>query len=287
MIRLLPLLLLMLAGCSPLGTFNAVMPRDDGAGLVAEDQLFAPGPRGMLDLYAPTSAPPRGGRPVIVFFYGGSWKSGSRGGYGFAAQALAAQGFLVALPDYRLVPEIGFPAFLEDNAKAVLWVRANARRFGGDPDRIVLAGHSAGAYNAAMLSVDPQWLGAERKAIRGFATLAGPFDFLPLDTEATVDAFGRTADLESTQPIAFASADDPPALLLHGARDDRVRPLQSRRMAAALEAAGAKAELRIYPDIGHVGIITALTPLLRANAPVLDDVARFARRVSAIPSGRP
>src|SRR3546814_8631076 len=100
-------------------------------------------------------------------------------------RAFAAQGFVVAVPDYRLVPKVRFPAFVEDSAAAVKWVRAHIARFGGDPDRIVLAGHSAGAYNAAMLAVDPQWLGPDRAAVKGWATLAGPYEFLPLDTRRT------------------------------------------------------------------------------------------------------
>jgi acetyl esterase/lipase len=143
--RLILPLLIALGGCSPLGTFNALVPKDSGAGRVAKDQAFAVGERGKLDVYAPKRAAPGAKLPVIVFFYGGSWSTGTREGYAFAGQALASKGFVVVIPDYRLVPEVRFPAFLEDGAAAVRWVRANAARFGGDPDRIVLAGHSAGA----------------------------------------------------------------------------------------------------------------------------------------------
>ena len=108
--------------------------------------------------------------PVIVFFYGGSWSSGTKDGYGFAGRALAAQGFVVAVPDYRLVPAVRFPAFLEDGAAAVRWVRAHAADFGGDGERIVLAGHSAGAYNAAMLGARRAMAGGglrRRARVRG------------------------------------------------------------------------------------------------------------------------
>ena len=104
-------------------------------------------------------------RPVILFFYGGSWNSGRRQGYAFAARALAARGFVVIVPDYRLVPDAVYPDFLRDCAAAVRWARRNAGAHGGDGERIVLVGHSAGAYNAAMLALDPGLVGADRSAV--------------------------------------------------------------------------------------------------------------------------
>lgn len=277
---LAPILLLIATSCSPLKTFNSLVPKDSGVDVVARDQVFRDGPRGRLDLYAPRR---RGGEPlpIIVFFYGGSWNSGTKDGYAFAGRALAARGFLVAIPDYRLVPEVRFPAFLEDGAAAVRWVRAHAGRYGGDPDRIVLAGHSAGAYNAAMLSLDPRWLGPDRPAIRGFAGLAGPYDFLPFDTPASRAAFGEAPDPPATQPVRFASPGDPPALLLVAGKDDLVRPRNAISLAAALRGAGVPVEVRTYDKIGHIGILTALSRLFRGKAPVLRDLAEFARKVTA------
>jgi acetyl esterase/lipase len=274
------LTLLLLAGCSTLDAFDALVPKDRGGRLVAKDEAFRQGPRGKLDVYAPRGISAGSRLPVIVFFYGGSWNSGSKAGYGFAGQALAAQGFVTIIPDYRLVRQAPYPAFLEDGAAAVRWVRANAARFGGDPDRIVLAGHSAGAYNAAMLSFDPRWLGADRAAVKGFAGLAGPYSFLPLDTQVTRDTFGHVADLESTQPAAFASKDDPPALLIAGGRDHLVFGSNSVAMAVRLSEAGVPVETHVY-DLGHVGVMTSLSTLFRGRAPVLNDIAAFARKVTA------
>ena len=275
-----PLLLLLAASCSPLKTFNALVPKDAGVAIVARNQIFREGPRGRLDLYAPrrrSEAP----LPVIVFFYGGSWNSGTKDGYAFVGRALASRGFLVAIPDYRLVPEVRFPAFLEDGAAAVRWVRAHAARHGGDPDRIVLAGHSAGAYNAAMLSLDPRWLGPDRAAVRGFVGLAGPYDFFPFDQPASVAAFGEASDPLATQPVRFASPGDPPSLLLVAGRDTLVYPRNARNLAAALRQAGVPVETRVYDEIGHIGILTALSRLFRGKAPVLKDVTDFAREVTA------
>ena len=267
-----------LAACSPLKTFDALVPKDRGAQTAVRGAAFGPAPRQRLDVYRPAGA--GSGLPVIVFFYGGSWQTGTRAGYEFAGRALAAQGFVVAVPDYRLVPEVRFPAFLEDGAAAVRWVRLNAHLFGGDPDRIVLVGHSAGAYNAAMLALDPRWLGEGRRAVRGLVGIAGPYDFLPLDGPVTRAAFG-SADAPSTQPVNFASADDPPALLLHGASDRTVYPRNSQRLAALLAAAGVDARVELYPGTGHVAIVTALARPFRGKAPVLRDTASFARRVAA------
>ena len=243
---------------------------------------YGPDARQKLDVYAPrrgagVSRP----LPTILFFYGGSWNSGERGGYGFAARALAAQGFVVVVPDYRLVPAVRFPAFLEDGAAAVRWAEANTARYGGDGTRLVLIGHSAGAYNAAMLALDPRWLGPARAAVRGFVGLAGPYDFLPLDGPVTQAAFGAWPVPAETQPIHFANAGDPPTLLLTGADDSTVRSRNSEALAARLSAAGVPVEVRSYPGVGHIGIVTALARPFRGKAPVLADVAYFAHRVTA------
>lgn len=280
------LLSALLSACSPLRTFNSVVPKDPGGALLLRGGAYGEHTLQRLDIYGPRRrghAAPASGEPlpIIVFFYGGSWQSGTREGYGFAGRALAANGFIVAIPDYRLVPEVRFPAFLEDGASAVRWVRANAARLGGDPSRIVLVGHSAGAYNAAMIALDPRWLGRERAAVRGLVGLAGPYDFLPLDGPITRSAFGAADDLAGTQPINFASAGDPPSLLLHGSGDSTVYPRNSRELARRLNAAGVDARLKLYPALGHIGIVTALARPLRGRAPVLRDIVRFAREVTA------
>jgi acetyl esterase/lipase len=284
---LLTPLIALLASCSPLKTFNAIVPTDRDAVRVARDQSFREGSRGRLDLYAPRARAANARLPVIVFFYGGSWSSGTKNGYAFVGRALAALGFLVAIPDYRLVPEVHYPEFVQDGAAAVRWVRANAGRFGGDGERIVLAGHSAGAYNAAMLALDERWLGADRAAIRGFAGLAGPYSFLPLDDPATRGAFGREHDLAATQPVSHAGAGDPAALLLVAGKDSLVYPHNAERLAAALRRTGVPVDMRTYAEVGHIGILTAIARPFRRKAPALRDVAEFAHRVTvSTPSTR-
>lgn len=270
---------LVAAACAPVRAFDTVMPKDSESAKVASDMAYGEGPRRKLDIYAPTAAHKRP-LPVIVFIYGGSWSGGTREGYHFAARALSARGFVTFVPDYRLVPEVHFPGFLQDCAEAVRWVRAHAARYGGDPDRIVLVGHSAGAYNAAMLALDPKLLGADRAAIKGFAGMAGPYDFLPLNGPIPTTTFGRWPKPEETQPIHYADSSAPPMLLLHGDKDGTVWPKNSINLDRKLRAAGAASELKIYPGVGHVGIVTALAKPFRDGTPVLTDITSFAHRVT-------
>lgn len=278
----MPLLGALAAACSPLAAFNTVVPKDGGGRLIAKGVAYGEGPRRRLDVYAPRSG--EAPRPVIVFFYGGSWNSGDRRGYAFVGRALAARGFVTVIPDYRLVPEVTYPGFVEDGAAAVRWVKANAGRYGGNGDRIVLAGHSAGAYIAAMLAVDGRWLGRDRAAVRGLAGLAGPYDFAPFTVASSRAAFGAWPNAAETQPVTHADRTSPPALLLTGADDILVRPRNSEALAGALRKAGVAAEVKRYPDIAHIGILTAIARPLRGKAPVVADLAAFAQRVTA--SGR-
>jgi acetyl esterase/lipase len=235
---------------------------------------YGQGLRRKLDVYSPAFRSRNA--PVIVFFYGGGWEDGDRGFYRFAAAALAERGIVTVVPDYRLYPEVRFPAFLHDGAEAVGWVRSHAGEFGGDPRRIFLMGHSAGAYIAAMLALDPQW---QVDDLRGIIGLAGPYDFLPLHSDVLREIFGPTETLGQTQPINFVNPAAPPMLLLHGARDRIVLPRNSTRLTARLREAGCVAEDRIYPLIGHKLLVAALARPFRLLAPVLRDCTDFIRRM--------
>jgi len=271
--------------CAPLTAFDDVTPKDPGVRRLAR-AAYAPGPRGGVDVYGPAARKEaaRDRLPVVVFFYGGSWKSGRRQDYEFAGSALAALGCIAMVPDYRLVPDVRFPAFLADCAAATAWAMAHAQDFGGDPDRVVLCGHSAGAYNALMTALDPRYLaaaGADRARLRGAVGLAGPYDFYPFDVDATRDAFGQAPDPTATQPINFVAPGAPPTLLLTGLDDETVRPRNTRALAAKLQAAGCDVATREYPKVDHADILLALSRPLRGRAPVLDDLGAFVRRVAA------
>jgi len=200
-------------------------------------------------------------KPILVFFHGGSWESGAPDGYGFIARLAAQEGYVAVSVGYRLGKEGRFPAMLEDGAAAIAWVHRHAHEFGGDPERIVLMGHSAGAYNAAMLALDRQWLGREgldQHIIAGVIGLAGPYDFYPFDKDSTRKAFGDWPRPEATQPIAFARGDAPPFLLAHGTADITVRPRNSEALAAALGNAGASVSSVSFDGVDHVGILVSL-----------------------------
>jgi len=239
------------------------------------DVAYGPAPRERIDFYRPRGAK---NLPVIVFFYGGSWQWGHRRDYRFIAAILARQGFLVAIPDYRLYPEVRFPAFLEDCAGTVAYVAAHAREFGGNPAELFLAGHSAGAYNAVMLALNAKFLaekGVSTSQLAGVVGLSGPYDFLPLRDADIKDIFSPPADPKVTQPIMFARENAPPIFLAHGGSDTTVLPRNMTALAARLRRHGSVVETKIYPNLGHAGMILAVLPFLAWRAPVLKDVLAF------------
>ena len=276
--------LVVAGGAKSLNMADRLLGQGEGARLLLADQPYGRGPRQLLDIWVPDNATEGSRLPVIVFFYGGGWDSGERGSYGFVGRALAQQGFVVVIPDYRLVPKAQWPDFLADSAAAAAWTHEHIAKLGGDPDRIALMGHSAGAYNAAMLALDPQWLRAAKSdpsIIRGVAGLAGPYDFLPLEKGGRAEkAMGKVRPIEQTQPIHFARGDAPPLWLASGDEDDVVRPRNSQNLAAAIEHAGGSAVLRVYPGMGHTGIVMALAAPFRGRGPVLDEATDFLRGVT-------
>ncbi len=246
-----------------------------GQDLPTRDIPFGQDPRQRLDIYLPRGGAPRS--PVLFFIYGGSWSSGSRGTYGFVGEAFAGRGYVTVIADYRLVPDVRFPAFIEDGARALGHVRTHIARYGGDPGRIFLAGHSAGAYNAMMLALDPRYLaraGVPRATVKAAAGLSGPYDFLPLEGPVTRAAFGAARNLAETQPVTFARRGAPRIFLGTGTADTTVLPRNTDALAARLEAAGVPVTLRRYDGVGHAGTVLALAPLMRWT-PVLDDLTAF------------
>lgn len=268
--------LILLSGCSPLSIINRLTPSDTYR--VASGISYGPLDRQRLDVYSPLHVADQA--PIVVFFYGGNWNSGTRSDYLFVGEALASQGFVVVIADYRLYPEVHFPVFLDDCARAVRWAFEHAAEYGGNTSNLYLMGHSAGAYNAAMLALNPEYLGnvgVDNKRIHGLIALAGPFDFLPLQSDVTKGVFGYPDTPLSTQPIQFVSRFAPPAFLATGADDDVVDPGNSVRLAARLHSMGVKVIEVVYPHLGHRTIIGALSVPLRHFSPVLEDVVKFVK----------
>ena len=269
-----------------LDVLNDFFPGDAGVARVATAVSFMPGPDGKLDVWAkPDPADEK--RPVIIFFYGGAWVKGRRVDYGFVGKAYAARGFVVVIPDYRKVPGVRFPDYIEDGAKAVRWTRDNIARFGGDPDRILLAGHSAGGYIAMMLALDQHYLaaaGVDPATIRAVAGLAGAYNFYPFTSARAVAAMGNAADPRQTQPITFARRDAPPLWLATGTADTEVEPRNAVTLAAREDALGNRTTvLREYPGLTHNDLIMAVSKPFRAKSPVLDESVAFFRRYAKQP----
>lgn len=279
-ISVLILLVAALAACSPLGVLNTLTP---AAGyVVTADVAYGDGPREKLDVYQPrppAAAGPRGGHPVVVFFYGGTWVSGDRRDYKFIGEALAARGILAIVADYRLYPQVRYPDFLADCARAVTWVQREAAKYGGDVRRLYLMGHSSGAYNAAMLALDPRWLkaaGTAPSALAGWIGLAGPYDFLPMTNVDAQPVFYHPDYPAGSQPIDHASSAAPRTFLGVPASDDLVDPVRNTgQLAARLGAAGVPVTLRTYARANHYTLIAAFARPLRGLDPVLEDVAGF------------
>ncbi len=263
-----------LSACSPFALLNATIGED---GFTVQSGIrFGPDVRHALDVYVPKQR--SGPLPVVVFFYGGSWRQGERADYLFAAEALTSRGYVVIVPDYRLFPDVRFPAFVEDGAKAVRWVLDHVAEFGGDPGRLYLMGHSAGAHIAAMLTLDESYLaavGVPRNTIRGTIALAGPYAFYPSRTANVAPIFAHLADENAARPIVYVDGDEAPMLLLHGDADDTVFVFNTLDLSKAVRDAGGSARHIIYPDVGHLGILFALGRPFRGIAPVLNDAAAF------------
>jgi acetyl esterase/lipase len=268
---------LFLEGCSRLGFLAANVPAAFGPYKRHANIAYGADPQQRLDVYVPERAAPEP-RPVVVFWHGGRWRYGDKADYRFVGAALAESGYVAVVANYRHYPQVKMPGFLSDAAQAALWAAAHAKEYGGNPERLYLMGHSAGAHLAAMVTLDPRYFAAAGRTappITGVIGLSGPYDFLPLLEPDVQDMFGPPPIYPESQPINFVRGDAPPMLLVHGLEDDTVRPKNSCNLAAALRAAGVPVTLKLYPKISHSDTVAALTSLLRGRAPTLADIRAF------------
>ena len=232
-----------------------------------------------LDIWS-TAAKPKTPKPVLVFFYGGGWANGERTEYSYAARPFVEAGYIVVLPDYRKVPQVRFPGFVEDSANAVKWVQANIAKYGGDPARVSVAGHSAGAYNALMLALDPQWLGD--RPVTAAISMAGAADFYPFTSKRAINAMSQFPDPKATQPVSFVRKDAPPILLIHGTDDTVVRIRNSNSLYAKQKAAGGDIVLRPMQGGSHNDLVLALGTLFRGYYPVVAESVEFLDKANGV-----
>lgn len=289
----LPFALLLLTLASPVraqvtifSPFNLAAAVDQGVRKTA-DVPYADGLRKKLDIYEPENR--TGPAPVVMFIYGGGWRAGDRYEYEFVGRALAAHGFVVVIPDYRIFPEVRYPEFLEDNAQAMKWIEDNIAGYGGDKNRFFVAGHSAGAYNSVMLALDRSFLReyGVTMPIRAVAGISGPYNFYPFEYNEVRDAFGDVPNPEGTQPVNLVTAEAPPMFLASGTTDPIVRVENSQALAARLKEQGIWVTEKYYDGFGHMEPVIAMGSMWRWRMPILADVVDFFSRFGAFPSGTP
>ena len=267
-----------LSGCSSLDMVNAFTPSPNGLPVTLS---YGSSERQRVDVY-------QAGRrkPLVIFFYGGSWNSGSRTDYRFVARAFNDLGYSVAIPDYRLTPEALYPDFLKDSAQAISLLINRAEEFGADPERVILMGHSAGAYNAMMVALDQRWLSPlDRQRIRGVIGLASPVNFLPIQLPAARLAFHWPNTPRDSQPIEHVSPNSPPILFINANNDPLVDPsINSIAMAEKLRAANVYVEVENFDGplgmINHARLVATLSPTFQFLSPTLDKSRVFIERVS-------
>jgi acetyl esterase/lipase len=277
--RLIPVLtaglvLSLLAACSVFEVIDRLVP-ETGYRLEAGIPYGA-GTRQKLDVYRPAVRVKS--KAVIVFLYGGRWRKGERRNYRFVGQMLASRGYLVVIPDYRLYPEVTFPGFVEDAAAAIAWVYREIATRGGDPGRIVVAGHSAGAHSAALVALDRTYLkraGVPHSALAGWIGLAGPYAFDPLKFSNTRPIFATARPPASARPITFVHAGAPPALLIHGDQDWTVSDKNSVELARLLRKAGGKVRYVSVADTGHGGLLLGLAEPFGSGSQVVRQIIDF------------
>lgn len=271
---------LTLGGCADV-FFAAVDKLEYTRSVIERDHIVFDAAHGLaLDAYAPAGA---SDAPVVVFFYGGSWNGGKRHWYRYVGDALADNGVVVFIPDYRKYPDVRFPAFMHDAANAVRWARDHAAEFGGDPAHVFVMGHSAGGQIAALLACDGRYLaavGMRRRELAGMIGVAGAYAFLPF-VEDEPEIFGDDAKGRyDSQPINFVDGHEPPMLLLQGGEDDEVPPSNAEAMAERARAMDGTATLKLYPDVGHSSILLALARGHETRIPTLNDTLAFIARQS-------
>ena len=285
--RLYPLMMMLVAACAGPALLNSVARNPDRGTEVVRDMAYGEGPRQRVDLYVPSGAAPgTAPRPVLMFVHGGSWTDGDKESYAFAGKRFAAEGYVTVVPSYRVLPEARYPDFMADMAAALAEALRVAPDHGGDPDRVFLVGHSAGAYNVVQLALAPEFLAAEGltpDVIDAVAGLSGPYDFAPLDPGVTRDAFGAVEDVTETQPVDRAGEGAPPMILVTGTADTVVRPRNADALAERLRAFGTDAKVVRYEGADHVGPVIAIA--FPNRLPVVRDVlAFFAEHGSGLPA---
>lgn len=278
------LLALLSSACSPLAPVNFLVPADTYT--LKADQSYGEHGRQKLDVYLPLEGVAEA--PVVVFFYGGTWRGGERADYAFVGEALASRGIITVIPDYRIYPDVTYPAFLEDSAAATAWVRARQETWQPERQPLFVMGHSSGAYNASMLALDPRWLDEQDldpQQLAGWIGLSGPYEFLPIINPDVKPIFPYPNTPEETQPYFHAGPESPPALLMAATPDKLVDPDRNTgQLTEKLREAGVSVETHYYESLNHLTIIVVMAQPLQWWEPVAAEVHDFIMRHSSATS---
>ncbi len=244
---------------------------------VIRDISFGEHPRLRLDIY-----PPKGSdsAPVVMFLHGGRFEAYDKETHALVGRALRQMGVVGVLANYRLYPDAIYPAFCHDAVDALGWIANSIAEYGGDPYRIILCGHSAGAVITTLLALDGDRYGLRPGLLRGAITISGLYDYedSPWHGGKIVDVMGgRETYSTIAQPIKVAGQGGAvPLLILHGEADDLCPVQGARALYRAQKAAGAPVEIQTYPRYDHY---QTLFSLLRPRTPIHVRVAAFAHSV--------
>ncbi|MBN2647952.1 MAG: alpha/beta hydrolase [Thiotrichales bacterium] len=274
-----------LTGCSGVQILNNLAPQSEVE--VVRDLVFDAEKNLTLDLYRPNGQAPAQstqGWPVVVFYWGGRWQEGDKAMYQFVGRQLASRGILTVIPNYRLWPQVGYQGFLQDSAQALAWTQQQITAYGGSAEKIVLMGHSAGAYNAMMLALDTPFADQPQHKLAGAIGLSGPYDFLPFTESDLQQMFAPAEDYEQTQPIYWANGKNAPVLLIHSQNDEVVYPKNSIHLQRQIQRHGGEAELVLIPELSHPMMIGAVSNLLTWKAPILSHIEQFVQQKTMVQS---
>ena len=272
----------LMSACTPIKVLNSLVP-DNGYSLVSAI-AYGTNARQKLDIYLPKAADQSTKldsaklKKVIIFYYGGNWDSGERANYKFVAEALVSHGYIVVIPDFRLYPEVLFPALMVDPVTVAKWVKTHINQYGGDVNKVFLAGHSSGAHMAVMMSINPEYLAEASLKPNDFAGvigLAGPYDFLPLKSDRLKTIFGNEAQQLKSQPINFVDGKNPPLLLAVGKKDGTVWPRNTVNLAKKIKENNGLVEVHEFASYGHVDMVSKLAKPLRGNGELLKSIITF------------
>lgn len=266
------------ASCAPVDLLNGLTP--NAAFNVSKNEAYGPLPEQALDVYIPKD--PKPDAPLVMFVYGGGWNSGTKDIYKFMGQSFTQQGYTTVIPNYRTYPDVIYPDFVDDTAKAVAYTYQTYKK------PMVIIGHSAGAHIASLLALDSRYLAAHElracDVFTGWVGLAGPYDF-KIYEEPYLSIFPAALRETEIQPISYAANSSVPAMVITGTDDETVGPDQTARMADALRAAPladhAPVTYKAYEGVDHLEIMLRLSKVLRNDGQVHTDVMDFVNKRSS------